>query len=116
MTNSLLNYTHVLEIVGNTLKPRVPQTEGSEPVVRFNDLALVKAVDGHQSLGQVIFIDRDVVTLQVFSGTKDVFTGAPVAFLGHAMQVSSYSENILGRVLDGAGEPIDGGPDLSSEI
>lgn len=114
MTQSLLRYTRILEIVGDTLKVKVPQKSETEIHVRFGDLAVVETVDGHKSLAQVIFIDRDVVTLQVFSGTKGISTGATATFLGHPMQVP-YSENILGRVFDGAGVPIDGGPDLSAE-
>ncbi len=114
MSQSLLRYTRILEIVGDTLKVNVPQQSETETHVRFGDLAVIETVDGHKSLAQVIFIDRDVVTLQVFSGTKGISTGASATFLGHPMQVP-YSENILGRVFDGAGVPIDGGPDLSAE-
>ncbi|MBT3143654.1 V-type ATP synthase subunit B [Phaeobacter gallaeciensis] len=114
MSQSLLRYTRILEIVGDTLKVKVPQKSETETHVRFGDLAVIETVDGHKSLAQVIFIDRDVVTLQVFSGTKGISTGASATFLGHPMQVP-YSENILGRVFDGAGVPIDGGPDLSAE-
>jgi len=82
--------------------------------VTFGDLAVVESVDGATSLAQVINVNRDVVSLQVFSGTKGISTGATATFLGHPMQ-APYSGNILGRVFDGAGEPIDGGPDVSSE-
>ncbi|MFC3616775.1 V-type ATP synthase subunit B [Lutimaribacter marinistellae] len=114
MSARLVSYTRVLEIVGDTLKVRVPEADDNAPVVRFGDLAVVKSVDGVKSLAQVIYIDRDQVTLQVFSGTKGVSTGASVSFLGHAMR-AACSENVLGRVMDGSGVPIDGGPDLSSE-
>ncbi|WP_037307718.1 V-type ATP synthase subunit B [Ruegeria halocynthiae] len=114
MSQSLLKYTRVLEIVGDTIKVRVPLDGSADAAVRFNDLALIETVDGHKTLAQVIFIDRDVVTLQVFSGTKGISTEATATFLGHPMQ-TSYSPNILGRVFDGAGVAIDGGPDLSAE-
>ena len=114
MSQGLLSYTRVLEIVGDTLKVRVPEAREGAPVVRFGDLAMIRSVDDARSLAQVIFIDRDIVTLQVFSGTKGVSTGASATFLGHAMQ-APYSGNILGRVMDGTGQPIDGGPDLTSE-
>ena len=114
MSRELIKYSRVLEIVGDTLKVRVPEGAGKRTVVRFGDLAVVEGVDGARSLAQVIHMNRDVVSLQVFSGTKGISTGATATFLGHPMQ-APYSENILGRVLDGAGEPIDGGPDLSTE-
>ncbi|WP_170397549.1 V-type ATP synthase subunit B [Ruegeria arenilitoris] len=114
MSQSLLKYTRVLEIVGDTIKVRVPLDGSADAAVRFNDLAVIETVDGHKTLAQAIFIDHDVVTLQVFSGTKGISTEATAAFLGHPMQ-SPYSANILGRVFDGAGVAIDGGPDLSAE-
>lgn len=114
MLQDLLRYTGVLEIVGDTLKMRVPDINRATEPVRLGDLAIVKTVDGHSSLARTTFIDRDVVTLEVFAGTKGISTGASAAFLGHPMQVA-YSENILGRVLDGSGKIIDGGPDLSAE-
>ncbi|WP_282021390.1 V-type ATP synthase subunit B [Ruegeria faecimaris] len=114
MSRSLLKFTRVLEIVGDTLKIKVPSDGSADATVRFNDLAVIETVDGHRTLAQVIFIDRDVITLQVFSGTKGISTEATATFLGHPMQ-TPYSANILGRVFDGAGEAIDGGPDLSAE-
>jgi len=112
MRQSLVSYYHVLEIVGDIVKVSVPETtEGEAPTVRLGDLATVQGA-GHTSLGQVIRIDRNQVSLQVFSGTKGMSTRSVTRFLGHPMQVI-YSQNILGRVFSGTGEPIDGGPDLS---
>ena len=114
MAQSLLRYRRVIEIVGDTLKVGVPEAAGGAAAVRLGDLATVRGVDGTQSLAQTINIDDTAVTLQVFSGTKGISTGASATFLGHPMQVP-YSENILGRVMDGSGRTIDGGPELSDE-
>ncbi|WP_299206059.1 V-type ATP synthase subunit B [uncultured Tateyamaria sp.] len=114
MVRELIRYSQVLEIVGDTLKVHVPERAEAGSVVRYGDLAVVKSVDGATSLAQVIRIERDIVSLQVFSGTKGISTGATATFLGHPMQ-APYSGNILGRVFDGAGAPVDGGPDLSGE-
>ena len=81
---------------------------------RFNDLAVVESSDGSFSLAQVIKLQEDTVALQVFRGTKGISTDSSVRFLGHPMEVT-YSENILGRVFRGTGEPIDGGPELSQD-
>lgn len=107
MIPELVRHTHILAIVGDILKVRARG-------VGFGDLAIVENWDGQQSLGQVIDLERDVVSLQVFSGGKGLSTQARVRFLGRAMQVT-YSPSILGRVFRGSGEPIDGGPDLSHE-
>ncbi|MEM6739515.1 MAG: V-type ATP synthase subunit B [Pseudomonadota bacterium] len=114
MVRDLVRYSRVLEIVGDTIKIAVPEEQAGATIVRFGDLAVIEAQAGAKSLAQVIHIDRSVVTLQVFSGTKGISTRATATFLGHPMQ-TPYSDNILGRVFDGAGTPIDGGPDLSSE-
>lgn len=115
MTQTLIRFCHVLEIVGDILRIRVSAVDGARSgLARFGDIAVVKNSDGRSSLAQVIGLNRDVVTLQLFSGTKGLSTEASVYFLGHPMQVV-YSANILGRVFGGAGEPLDGGPDLSAD-
>ena len=114
MISDLMKYARVLEIIGDTLKVHVPADMGSDMRVRFGDLAVVEGAENGKSLAQVININREEVTLQVFSGTKGISTEATTVFLGHPMQ-TVFSPNILGRVFDGAGETIDGGPDLSSE-
>jgi V/A-type H+-transporting ATPase subunit B len=107
MLQELTNYTKVLGIVGDILKIRAPG-------VGFNDLAVVENWDGETSLAQVIQLDGETVSLQVFTGGKGLSTEARVRFLGHPMQVT-YSPNIMGRVFDGAGQPIDGGPQLPED-
>ena len=114
MISDLMKYSRVLEIIGDTLKVHVPADMGSDMRVRFGDLAVVEGAENGKSLAQVININREEVTLQVFSGTKGISTEATTVFLGHPMQ-TVFSPNILGRVFDGAGETIDGGPDISSE-
>ncbi len=110
---SLVSYYHVLEIVGDIVKVSVPEPpSGDPPTVRLGDLATIHTDGGEGSLGQVIQIDHNRVSLQVFSGTKGLSTRATTRFLGHSMQVV-YSRNILGRVFRGTGEPIDGGPALT---
>ncbi|MEM7614819.1 MAG: hypothetical protein AAF245_07215 [Pseudomonadota bacterium] len=52
MVRTLLKYSRVLEIVGDTLKVHVPEGAGSGAVVRFGDLAVVESVDGASSLGR----------------------------------------------------------------
>jgi len=112
---SLARYSNILEIVGDILKVRVPEHSGKSVFsIAFDDLALVEDHGGYSSLARVIRLQREVVTLQVFAGTKGLSTEASVQFLGHPMQVT-YSNNILGRVFRGDGTPSDHGPDLSQD-
>jgi V/A-type H+-transporting ATPase subunit B len=103
----LIRYTHATAIVGDILKMRAND-------IGLGDLAMVEMPDGEQSLAQVIQLEGEEVSLQVFGGGKGLSTQATVRFLGHPTQVT-YSPNILGRVFRGDGTPIDGGPDLSGD-
>ncbi|HEU4616790.1 MAG TPA: V-type ATP synthase subunit B [Gammaproteobacteria bacterium] len=105
--DELLRYTRATGIVGDILKMRARG-------VGLGDMARVDTPDGEESLAQVIRIEGDEVSLQVFSGGKGLSTEASVRFLGHPTRVT-YSPNILGRVFRGDGSPIDGGPGLSGD-
>lgn len=107
MFPELTRHTRVLEIVGDTIRVKA---EGAA----FGDLAIVENVDGETSQAKVVALDRDIVSLQVFSGGKGLSTDAVVRFLGHPPHVI-YSDNIVGRIFRGSGEPIDDGPELLSD-
>lgn len=114
MSQTLLRYANILEIVGDIVKVEVPTGLSHKTAVCFGDLALIESPGTPSSLAQVIHIQRQQVALQVFSGTKGLSTEAKVSFLGSPMQ-ATYSPNILGRVFRGAGQPMDGGPDLAHD-
>jgi V/A-type H+/Na+-transporting ATPase subunit B len=113
MSQAMVQYSRITEIVGDIVKVWVPQALTLDAVVGFGDLAVVEDGD-RSSLAQVIHLEQDQVALQVFSGTKGLSTRAKVRFLGLPMR-ATYSPNILGRVFRGAGQPMDGGPDLSHD-
>jgi V/A-type H+-transporting ATPase subunit B len=114
MSQTLLHYANILEIVGDIIKVRVPPNLAGKTAVCFGDLALIEKQGEASSLAQVIHIQQERVALQVFAGTKGMSTEAKVSFLGSPMQ-ATYSPNILGRVFRGAGQQMDGGPDLSHD-
>ena len=76
--------------------------------VKYNEIAEVESRAG-TSLAQVIKLDGDNVTLQIFAGARGVDTSARVRFLGETMKVP-FSDALLGRAFTGAGVPRDGGP------
>lgn len=100
-------YTKIDSIVGNVITVKA---EG----VKNSDLAEITSSTG-VSLARVIKLDRDKVSLEVFSGAQGVSTGDSVRFLGYPMRVS-FSENLLGRIFDGAGRPRDNGPELKENM
>jgi len=107
MLRELLRYIRPTAIVGDILRIRARD-------IGLGDMAIVEMPDGEQSLAQVIQLAGDEVSLQVFGGGKGLSTRATVRFLGHPTRVTC-SENILGRVFRGDGQPMDGGPDLSGD-
>jgi V/A-type H+-transporting ATPase subunit B len=82
--------------------------------VSNEELAEVKTRRG-TSLAKVIKIDRDLVSLQVFAGSRGISTDDEVRFLGDPMKVS-FSEDMLGRIFDGSGMPRDKGPALRENL
>ncbi|MDD4916052.1 MAG: V-type ATP synthase subunit B [Methylococcales bacterium] len=115
MIERLIRYHAIISIVGNIVKVNVGNNAEKPGVsARFGDLAFIEDGDGGQSLAQVIRIEAGHVSLQVFSGTQGISTAASVRFLGHAMQ-ATYSVNILGRIFNATGQPLDGGPTLEPD-
>ena len=100
-------YSKILSIVGNVITVKASG-------VTYEELAEVRGQQG-KSLAQVIKLEGETVSLQVFSGSRGVSTGSEVRFLGHPMRIS-FSENMLGRIFDGSGYPRDKGPSLLDNL
>ncbi|SBW07148.1 V-type ATP synthase beta chain 2 [uncultured Eubacteriales bacterium] len=76
--------------------------------VGYDEMAEITLDSGERRYGRVILIDGDRVILQVFEGTKGIsLENARTHFTGKPMELSLSSE-MLGRIFDGAGRPIDG--------
>ncbi|HNP92593.1 MAG TPA: V-type ATP synthase subunit B [Rectinema sp.] len=100
-------YSRIESIVGNVIAVKAQD-------IAYGELAQVNTRYG-ASLAETIRLDSEMVYLQVFSGSRGISTGDEVRFLGHPMQVS-FSDNLMGRIFDGAGEPRDGGPALTENL
>ncbi|MCU0581070.1 MAG: V-type ATP synthase subunit B [Syntrophales bacterium] len=100
-------YSKIESISGNVITV-------SADGVKYEDLAEVTSGHG-KSLAQVIKLNNDKVSLQVFAGSRGVSTGDEVRFLGHPMKVA-FSENLLGRIFNGGGRPRDKGPTLMENL
>lgn len=100
-------YNRIESITGNVITVRATD-------VRYHELAQIRTRFG-KSLAEVNKIDGDLVSLQVFAGGQGVSTGDEVRFLGHEMRVA-FSEDLLGRIFNGSGEPIDKGPALTENM
>jgi V/A-type H+-transporting ATPase subunit B len=87
--------------------------EKTEPV-GYGELVNIRLRDGVIKRGQVLDTSTDKVVVQVFEGTSGISMDAGVKFLGETIKLP-VSREILGRILSGAGEPLDGGPKIVPE-
>ncbi len=83
--------------------------------VGYDEVVELRLDNGEVRHGRVIEISGDKVAIQVFEGTQGMsLEEATVRFLGHPLELP-LSNEILGRIFNGAGEPIDGlGPIFAS--
>ncbi len=76
--------------------------------VSYDEMAQIKLDDGTTRLGRVVEIAGDKAVLQVFEGTKGLsLKNTNTKFEGRPMEMP-LSKDILGRIFNGAGKPIDG--------
>jgi V/A-type H+-transporting ATPase subunit B len=96
----------VRDIVGPLLL--VGQVEGA----KYGELVEVEFPDGSVGLGNVLEVSEDRVLIQSFEGTRGLnIANTRVRFKGRGLELS-VSQDMLGRVFDGLGRPIDDGPEI----
>jgi len=102
----LKEYLTIREITGPLVL--VEEVEG----VKYEELVELELPTGDQRRGKVLEVDRDRALVQLFEGSTgiDVFKSR-VRFLGKGIELG-LSVDILGRVFDGLGRPIDDGPKI----
>jgi len=78
--------------------------------VGYQELVEVRTPSGETRRGTVIFTSEQHVIVQVFEGTRGLSASETrVRFAGEPLKLP-VSEEMLGRILSGAGRPLDGGP------
>lgn len=83
--------------------------------IGFDEIAKIKLTDGGERLARVVQIEGDKAVLQVFEGTKGLsLKNTEIKFEGKPMELPLSTE-ILGRIFNGAGKPIDGLGDIFPE-
>ena len=89
----------------------VDQVEG----VKYDELVEIEQSDGRIRRGKVLEINQDKALLQLFEGSQGLrITDSSAKFLGHSIELA-VAPDMLGRVFDGMGRPIDGGAELIPE-
>jgi V/A-type H+-transporting ATPase subunit B len=98
-------YQTITEISGPLVFAEVDEPVGYDEIVE------IETPQGETKRGQVLESSEGIVSIQVFEGTSGIDRNASVRFLGETMKMP-VTEDLLGRVLDGSGNPIDGGPEI----
>ncbi len=82
--------------------------------VGYGELVEVGLPDGTTKRGQVLDTSKDLVVVQIFEGTAGIDKASSVKFLGETAKLN-VSKDMLGRILTGGGNPLDGGPPVIPE-
>ena len=102
-------YTSVTNVIGPLII-----VEGIENV-SYGEIVEIKTASGEERLGQVLEIEKDKSVVQVFEGTTGIDTEkTKVRFISETMKLNVSSE-MLGRIFNGLGRPIDNQPEIIPE-
>ncbi|MCS6768946.1 MAG: V-type ATP synthase subunit B [Candidatus Caldarchaeum sp.] len=104
-----LEYLSVQEIKGPLM------VVGGVSGVSYDELVEVETAEGERRLGRVIEVGEGRAVVQIFEGTQGLaIEGTRARFLGTTLKVPVSTE-MLGRVFDGLGRPMDGLPEPVAE-
>ena len=102
-------YKTVEEVVSPLMMVRMVEN------VTYDELVEVELHDGSLRRGKVLEVNGDTAVVQLFESAAGInLANAKVRFLGHPLQLG-VSGDMLGRVFNGMGQPIDGGPEILPE-
>jgi V/A-type H+-transporting ATPase subunit B len=102
-------YRTIQEVAGPLML--VKDVEG----VTYNELGEIELPSGERRRCKVLEVDGSNVLVQLFENSAGInLEHSKVRFLGHGLELA-VSEDMLGRIFSGMGEPIDGGPKLIPE-
>jgi len=105
----LKEYKTIREVVGPIML-----VEGVRGV-KYDELVEIVQTDGETRFGKVLEINEDKAMVQLFEGSQGLRPADSKArFLGHGIRLP-VAPDMLGRVFDGMGRPIDGGPAIIPE-
>jgi V/A-type H+/Na+-transporting ATPase subunit B len=100
----LKEYKTIKEVVGPLML-----VEGVDGV-KYDELVEIEQANGEVRRGRVLQIENDKALVQLFEGSQGLkISTSKARFLGRGIELA-VSEEMLGRVFDGMGSPIDGGP------
>ena len=102
-------YRTVQEVAGPLML--VKEVEG----VKYDELGEIELESGETRRCRVLEVNGTDALVQLFEASTGInLSNSKVRFLGRMMELG-VSEDMLGRVFDGLGRPIDGGPEIIPE-
>ncbi len=102
-------YRSIKEVAGPLMV--VEQVED----VSYFEMGEIRLKNGEKRRCRVLEVDQNRAVVQLFESAVGINpTESSIRFLGHGMELS-VSRDMLGRVFDGMGHPVDGGPELIPE-
>ncbi len=105
----LKEYKTIREVVGPLML--VEDVEG----VSYNELVEIVEADGNIRKGKVLEINGNKALVQLFESSQGMqVTSSKARFVGHSLELA-VSQDMLGRVFNGMGEPIDGGAPIIAD-
>lgn len=105
----LKEYRTVTEVVGPLMV-----VEGVEGV-KYDELVEIELQTGEKRRGKVLEVNGSKAMVQLFEGSTGInLKGTKAKFLGRPLELG-VSEDMLGRIFDGMGNPNDGGPSIIAE-
>lgn len=108
-TSTMRTYRTIQQVAGPLLF-----VEGVSGVA-FGEIVSVEDPLGVRRTGQVLEVSTKIAVVQVFEGTRGLDVAkTSVRFIGETMKLA-VGPDLMGRVFNGKGDPIDGGPPIVSE-
>lgn len=102
-------YRTIQEVAGPLMLVR--EVEG----VTFQELGEIELANGETRRCRVLEIDGSNAMVQLFENSAGInLADSKVRFLGHGIELG-VSPDMLGRIFDGMGRPMDGGPEIIPE-
>ena len=102
-------YRTIEEVAGPLMLVRGVQN------VTYDELGEIELADGEKRRCKVLEIDGGNALVQLFEASAGInLESSKVRFLGRSMELG-VSEDMLSRIFDGLGRPIDGGPEILPE-
>lgn len=105
----LKEYKTIKEIVGPLML-----VEGVENI-KYDEMVKIKLSDGSVRQGKVLEVHKDKAVVQLFESSHGInMKNSKAVFLGHSMKLP-VSKDMLGRIFNGTGKPIDGAADIIAD-